>query len=294
MHDAVCEAVVVDGFVEGGAIVPECDGVGFPAKAAGVFGLCDVVVEEVEEAFVFAWWEADDVGGEESVDEDGFAFGDGVCADEGVCDGRVCLKHGLEAFGATGFGEAFAEAVAEVMHGVEVIEESFHGGGEAFVGGDEAGPHGVTADFGDDLGVEDRAEGRLGSKGHIGVPRFDLGGFFGGVFEDGDFGEAVGVWVGFVDLECAKAFAESLVLGGGDVLASKEEDEMFAECVMEPGKGIVIKGLCEVDVVYFCAECASDGFDGKSLAWHGLILASIVVGKSRQLGENKKGLEPIW
>ena len=200
--------------------------------------------EHVEQGVAFGLIEADDGGGEATIDEERLASGLGV----GAHDRMFGAREGLAGFLLP--AETTAIDVFPVMDGGEGFEEALHRRGQTFIGGVHVGEHRIAAAvFRRFVHVEDGAHRGFGVAGDVGMP--DLSGDALGVLvglDEQDFGVALEqVRRRRVDVELAETAAELLVLLGRHFLIAEEDDDVFHQRVVDGGELFVGEVTAEID-----------------------------------------------
>ena len=258
-------AVVADGVVHGGPVVPEPQVAFLPAVADDVLGCGHVVVEEAEEGLALLGGQPLDALGEAGIDEEVPAPRLGVGSDDGVLGRRQLGEGHAVPLAATNGLEQRSEGASAVVNGGQSIDQLLDGSRQPFVGGLGVGPQGVTPRLGDHDGVEDRTKGRGLDEGDVGVPALAVA-----VLAPHAVGELARLRV--VDLEDllvlldprddrvrdrdrAERCGEFLVLARGQMLAGEEDDLVVEQRLADGRQRVGVERLVQVDA----ADLGSDG-----------------------------------
>src|SRR6266496_3332281 len=173
VHHAVLVAVVVDGVVGGGAVVPDDDVAGAPAVAHAVLGAADHREEDVQERAALGLGHVLDVGGEAGVDEQAAPPGLRVYPHDRVCHrvkGPDTLALPEVSFAGEPDVQVFLEVLAAVVDRLELVGQPPQRWRQRQVRRFQVGPAGVAARGWQVHRPQHGTERGCAGEGDVGVP----------------------------------------------------------------------------------------------------------------------------
>ncbi len=263
-HHARLPAVVVDGDVLRGAVVPDGHVVLLPAPAHGVLQPRHAVLQQLEEPRR--------LGGREPLD----------ALDEVAQQQRALARHRVHVHQRMlGLVHLRGEHVAVVaqarfvhyqavgavvvvvaVHGPQAVGQALEVFGQALVGRGGVGPHGVAAIGRHGDGAQDAVLGERVQEGHVGVPGIGAAAALGGVqLEDA---RAFARRHRGMRHGAPQALAERLVAGVVELVLAAEEQHLVAhERSREVADGGVVQATGQLQVQHLAAQGARHAADAQ-------------------------------
>jgi hypothetical protein len=237
-----------------------------------VLGPGELLEEQAEQPLALLGGDVEDVAGEAGVHVQRPLAGLGVDPHDRVVGDQQLVALALAGGGEVA-GPRLARAVAVL--GPQRVGQPLERRGQALVGGDQAGPGGVAADLGHDVGPQDRGEGRVDRRGHVRVPAHQavgggpdvlvlrVAGGEPGDVDRVDLGVAVGrgVVVGMRVGQLAEVAAEPDLAAVVEVLVAEEQHPVAQERRPDRGHGGLVERLGDVEPGDLGADVAGDRAD---------------------------------